>query len=63
MRNRWIVAVVLALVGLIWMAQGLGLVGGSGFMIGSGFWAVVGAILVVAAVVVAWTAFRARPRV
>jgi hypothetical protein len=60
-RNRWIVAVVLALVGLVWIAQGLGLVGGSGFMIGSRFWALVGAVCVVVAGVVAWTAFRARP--
>jgi hypothetical protein len=62
MRARWIAAVGLGLVGLVWIVQGLGLVGGSGFMIGSTFWAIAGAVLVVVAGVLAWTAIRPRPR-
>ncbi|HEY8636221.1 MAG TPA: hypothetical protein VIL81_03065 [Candidatus Limnocylindrales bacterium] len=60
MRTRWILAVILALVGLTFIGQGSGYIGGSG-MTGSSFWAVVGAILVVVAAVLAWTAVRSRP--
>ena len=60
MRTRWIVAALLALVGLTFIGQGLGYIGGSA-MSGSSFWAVVGTVLVVVAGFVAWTAFRARP--
>jgi glucose dehydrogenase len=59
-RTRWIVAALLALVGLTFIGQGLGYIGGSA-MSGSSFWAVVGVALVVVAGFVAWTAFRARP--
>jgi hypothetical protein len=48
---RLVLALVLALVGLVWIGQGLGLVGGS-FMTGSAFWALVGVILVALAAVV-----------
>jgi hypothetical protein len=58
-RTRWIVAALLALVGLTFIGQGLGYVGGSA-MSGSSFWAGVGIILLVVAGFVAWTAFRAR---
>ena len=60
MRTRWIVAALLALVGLTFIGQGLGYIGGSA-MSGSSFWAVAGAVLLVVAGFVAWTAFRARP--
>jgi hypothetical protein len=59
-RTRWIAAALLGLVGLTFIGQGLGYIGGSA-MSGSSFWAVVGAILVVVAAVVAWTAVRSRP--
>jgi hypothetical protein len=59
-RTRWIVAALLALVGLTFIGQGLGYIGGSA-MSGNSFWAVVGAILAVVAVFVARTTFRARP--
>jgi hypothetical protein len=58
-RTRWIAAVLLALVGLTFLGQGLGYIGGSA-MTGSSFWAVVGAVLLVAAAVVAWTTIRDR---
>jgi hypothetical protein len=60
-RTRWIAAVLLALVGLTFLGQGLGYIGGSA-MTGSSFWAIVGAVLLVAAAVVAWTAIRDRRR-
>jgi len=56
-RSRFVVAIVLALVGLFWIGQGLALIKGSA-MSGSSFWAVVGAgLLVVAGVIL----FRERP--
>ena len=45
-RTRIALAVVMALVGLIWLGQGVGLLPGS-VMSGSAFWAVVGAALVI----------------
>jgi hypothetical protein len=59
-RTRWIVAVLLGLVGLTFIGQGLGYIGGSA-MSGSSFWALVGIILVVVAGFIGWTAFRGRP--
>ena len=48
---RVVIAVILGLAGLVWMAQGLGVLPGTA-MSGSIFWAVVGAALVVAAVAI-----------
>lgn len=48
---RLILTVVLALVGLVWIGQGLGFIGGS-VMSGDPFWAVAGAVLVGLALVV-----------
>ena len=44
-RTRIVLAIVLVLVGLVWLGQGVGLLPGS-VMSGSTFWAVVGAALV-----------------
>jgi hypothetical protein len=52
--GRLIVAVVLGLVGLVWVGQGLGLIGGSP-MTDEPFWAWAGAALLVIAAVVAWS--------
>jgi hypothetical protein len=50
---RLAIAALLALVGVVWIGQGLGFIGGS-FMSGSPIWAIVGAVLVaLAAVLVA----------
>jgi hypothetical protein len=59
--SRLIVAVMLALVGVVWVGQGSGLIGGS-FMSGSGFWGVVGAILLAAAAVLVGLEVRRAPR-
>ncbi len=62
MRSRWIIAAVLALVGIVWIGQGTGVIRGSGFMTDDIRWAIVGVVLLVAGAVVAWTAVRSRPR-
>ena len=54
---RYIVAAVLAAVGLVWIGQGLGYIGGSG-MSGQPIFAVIGAVLVVAGAALAWTTRR-----
>ena len=60
--SRLFLAALFALVGLVWVGQGVGLIPGS-FMTGAGFWAVMGAgLLVVAAVIVA-AEVRRRPPV
>ena len=47
MRTRWIIAVVLIVIGAAWIGQGLGLFPGTGFMDGNIIWAVIGAILAI----------------
>ena len=47
---RWVVGVVLCLVGAVWVGQGVGLIGGS-FMSGEAVWAVIGAVALVFGVV------------
>ena len=56
-RLRLAIAVVLLLVGLVWIGQGTGVVRGSG-MSGQSIWALIGLVLVVAAAWLAWTARR-----
>ena len=62
MRTRWLLAAVMAVVGAVWIAQGLGFVGGSSFMIGDARWAAIGLALVAAAALVGWTALTGRAR-
>ncbi len=54
---RWIAAIVLFLLGAVWIGQGIGLIAGSA-MSGSMFWAVVGAILVLVAAWLVFTGMR-----
>lgn len=54
-RGRLVAAIVMLLVGLLWIGQGIGILGGSA-MSGQSFWALIGGLMVVAAAVVAWTA-------
>jgi hypothetical protein len=51
---------VLILVGLVWVAQGLGFVGG-GFMSGDRFWAIVGVVAAALGAAIVWTTRRSRP--
>jgi uncharacterized membrane protein HdeD (DUF308 family) len=46
MRTRTVIGVGLCLVGVVWIGQGIGLIGGS-FMSGQAVWAVVGAIVII----------------
>jgi len=48
---RLVVAALLAVVGLVWIGQGVGWIKGS-FMTGEAVWAVIGAVLLVAAAVI-----------
>jgi hypothetical protein len=57
MTARYVVAAVSILVGLIFIGQGLGFIGGSG-MSGEPFWALVGAVLVAAGAVLVWVSRR-----
>jgi hypothetical protein len=50
--SRLIVAVVVFLVGLVWIAQGTGVIGGSA-MSNVGLFAVLGAVLLIGAVAIA----------
>ncbi len=59
-RARSIVAAIAALVGLVWLGQGVGVIPGS-FMTGSAFWAIAGvALLGGAALYAAWPRLRSR---
>jgi hypothetical protein len=60
MRVRWIGAVGLAAVGLVWIGQGLGLLRGASPMVDDPTWAIAGAVLLVGAIVIAWLALRDR---
>jgi hypothetical protein len=60
-RTRIVVAVIVALVGAVWVAQGLGVPIGGGFMVGDRFWAYAGAVLLALAVgYAAWPRLRRR---
>ena len=52
MKLKWPLILVLAAVGLVWLGQGIGLIGGS-FMTGEALWAVIGAGLLLGAAVLA----------
>ena len=45
MRARLIIGIILVVVGIVWVGQGVGLIGGS-FMTGEAIWAVIGAVAI-----------------
>ena len=55
--SRLIIALLVVLVGLAWIGQGTGIIGGSA-MSGSSFWAIVGLVLIVVAGVIAAREWR-----
>lgn len=63
MRNRSIVAVVLILIGLVWMGQGTGVIPGSGFMTNDMRWAAIGLVIFIAGAVVGGLAVMRRSKV
>ena len=54
-----VVGALIALIGLVWIGQGVGLIGG-GFMSGNGMWAVIGLVLAVIGVLLVIRALRVR---
>jgi hypothetical protein len=62
-RIRWIVAVVLILLGLVWMGQGLGIIQSASVMTGDTRWAIAGAVAVALGAVLAGTALNRRRKV
>lgn len=54
---RLAISIVLLLLGVAWIGQGTGLLGGSA-MSNQSIWALIGVVLVVVAAGVAWTARR-----
>jgi hypothetical protein len=56
---KWPVIVVLSAVGVVWLGQGIGLIGGS-FMSGEPLWAIIGAVMLVGAGVLTVAARRGR---
>jgi hypothetical protein len=61
MRGRVILALGLLAVGLVWIAQGTGLLPGSGVMSGDLRWAAIGVVSAVVGVVILISARRSRP--
>ena len=57
---RYAVAAVLVVVGLIWIGQGVGMLGGSS-MSGQTIFAVLGAVLLIAGVGLLWLTRRSPP--
>jgi hypothetical protein len=58
MRGRLIIALALIAVGLVWIGQGLGSLGGSSFMVGDLRWAGLGAVAVIVGAGIAVSAWR-----
>lgn len=56
-----LIAFVLVLLGVVWVGQGVGLIGGS-FMSGSSMWAVIGTVLLVVGVAIAVREWATRGR-
>lgn len=56
-RTRLVMGSVVALIGLVFFLQGIGLLGGSA-MTGETLWVVVGALMVLAGLILAWSGRR-----
>jgi hypothetical protein len=52
------VAIVVALVGFVWLLQGLGVPIGGSFMVGDRFWSYAGGGLVIVALLFGWQGWR-----
>lgn len=61
MRGRLVAGALLALVGLVWIGQGLGLLRGSSFMVDDARWAVAGLVALVTGIVLVVSGRRRSP--
>ena len=61
MRGRLVAGVLLALVGLVWIGQGLGLLRGSSFMVDDIRWAIAGLVSAIVGVVLVVSGRRRSP--
>jgi hypothetical protein len=59
-RIRLVVSILMLLIGLAWIGQGVGLLGGSA-MSGQTIWAVIGVLLVVGSAWLLWSGRRTAP--
>ncbi len=59
--TRIALALILGLVGLVWIGQGIGLIGGS-MMTGSDFWAAAGVLMLAFAALIAALEYRTSRR-
>ncbi|HKG56797.1 MAG TPA: hypothetical protein VKA85_06085 [Candidatus Limnocylindrales bacterium] len=63
MQRAWqIASALIAVIGMVFIGQGIGFLRGSSFMVGDRTWAVVGAVLVALGVGLAWRTSRATTR-
>ena len=62
MRTRATVAVGLAIVGLVWIGQGLGMIRGSSFMVDDPLWAVAGLVVLAGGLILGGFTLRNRHR-
>lgn len=62
MRTRATVAIGLAIVGVVWIGQGFGLIRGSSFMVDDPRWAVAGIVLLAGGVILGGLTLRDRHR-
>lgn len=62
MRGRMITAASLAVVGLVWIGQGLGILRGSSFMVDDLRWAAIGGLALAAGVALGVSAWRSNRR-
>jgi hypothetical protein len=58
MRTRWTVTIGLAVIGLVWIGQGLGVLRGSSFMVDDARWAVAGLVMLVAGAILGGLTLR-----
>lgn len=59
MTGRLVIGAALVIIGVVWIGQGIGVIGGS-FMTGEAVWAVIGAIALLFGVVLIRSARRGR---
>ena len=59
MTGRLVIGAALVIIGVVWIGQGIGVIGGS-FMTGDPLWAVIGTVLSAGAAIGLWLSFRPR---